>query len=140
MAKIKSGYIENKLDEFEIEELRKLEGKRPNWLDYAHGIYETLKSSCKDMSAMEFLEYFNEITEDEACIIPRNYPLSVKEFQIKFMRETKLISSLVNNFEESNRRALWRDYDYEKWEEFYERVDNTTEEIDQYELNLEGVN
>ena len=49
--------------------------------------YIRCKEKYGNLHTREFLDIFNGITSDRRSLVPEDYPLSVKEFQIKFMYE-----------------------------------------------------
>lgn len=60
-------------------------------LEVAELEYNLLREKYSSLNANEFLRVFNILTEDNRCLIPKDYPLkSNKDFQMKWMYEKDL--------------------------------------------------
>jgi len=134
-------YLEEQLSEEELEEVNELvNGNNPE-LNYARMAYNQISYEYGHLKTNNFLDMFNILTEDVRCLIPENYPLMLKEFQIKFMRETRLLIDPNTKF--MTPKDLWSVHEDLKDEEAQQRHDQRTrtiEEIDQYEISRMDIN
>ena len=78
-----------KMDESEIAEKEIQRGFGFDLQPVAEWEYNRLRKKYSHLDSESFLKVFNSETESNRCLVPRDFPLSQKEFQIAYMQENE---------------------------------------------------